>query len=240
MFRRYITIALTALAVPATAETFTLGLSSLPSAQGFAYISGGPNNRGESAYFFASGFAIDQDTRGDPVNFGGGAYYSRGVTLGANGDFTVEADAIVRQYEGTNLGGGTIYPFGFIFGLENTFVGIAGERFGTYSAGEGVRYYDIPAGFSINDRHAYTLRSQSGAVTFSADGQTLFSTALTGSQTGFDQLVFGDGTGYANAAGRYFGLIYNSGAVPEPATWALMILGFAAVGLQARRAALSA
>jgi hypothetical protein len=39
-----------------------------------------------------------------------------------------------------------------------------------------------------------------------------------------------DTQGYSNAV-----LYRTSGAVPEPATWAMMLLGFAAIGMAARR-----
>src|SRR5690606_4570069 len=42
--------------------------------------------------------------------------------------------------------------------------------------------------------------------------------------------------GYTGGAASFSGtLTFTSGAVPEPATWALMILGFGAVGLGLRR-----
>ena len=232
-------LTLTALALfaaaPAFADTVTVGFGSLPSAQGFTYIAAGPNLRGEAAYYSATGFSLDQDTRGDAVTYSGGAYYSRPVALGPGGNFRVDARAVVRQYEGTVLGGGTTYPFGFFFGVAGTYVGIAGERFATYSHGAGVRYYDIPTGFSINTTHDYMVKSVGGLVTFAADGVTLFTDTLTGSTTGSDRFEFGDGTGYANAAGRYFALSYTSAAVPEPASWALMLGGFGLVGALARR-----
>ncbi len=223
-------------ALPATAATVTLDITQLPSATGWTYLAQNANALvAENINFSSSGFSIDQDTRGGPTDANGGAFYSRNVALSTNGNFSLKVDAVVRQFEGIVIGGGTTYPYGMFFGLAGTYFGIAGERLGSYSAGEGVKYYDLPTGFSVFDRHIYTLKSSNGIVSLLADGTILFNGALTGSTTGSDDLQFGDGTGFANAAGRYFSLEFSSGAVPEPASWAMLITGFGLTGATMRR-----
>ena len=234
---RHIFLGIGAIAAASAAQASSLSLDtgSLPSAQGWTYIAAGPNSSGEAAYYAATGSSSDQDTLGDPTSFAGGAFYEHTVSLPIDGNFTVTARAIVRQYEGVTLGGGTTFPFGFAFGLASTYVALAGERLATYSASEGVRYYDIPAGFSIYDAHDYVLKSNAGHVTLRADGQLLLSATLGGSHSGSDELLFGDATGFANAAGRWYSLRCTSGAVPEPMSWAMMLLGFGFTGRCLRR-----
>ena len=90
--------------------------------------------------------------------------------------------------------------------------------------------------------------STSGGESWSIYGSDLLGTLgdllLTGSSEG--SLVglpnFGDYNYYNfvsnNGGGKNVllgGLSYNAAAVPEPATWAMMLLGFGAVGFSMRR-----
>ena len=90
-----------------------------------------------------------------------------------------------------------------------------------------------------------TTDVSSAAFTYDSVMGVLLSLALLPS-TGFDvadyriNLWTRDGSGNAHIAdfavdGGTFGVVDLRGAVPEPATWALMIAGFGAVGASLRR-----
>ncbi|TRW15286.1 PEP-CTERM sorting domain-containing protein [Glacieibacterium frigidum] len=95
-------------------------------------------------------------------------------------------------------------------------------------------YFDFPPGYDPLAFNTYRLSGGGGFATLTINGVAVFSNAAFTPVFG-SQLLFGDGTFLGNADGRIRSLEFSSGAVPEPASWALMIAGFGAVGVAARR-----
>jgi PEP-CTERM motif len=88
------------------------------------------------------------------------------------------------------------------------------------------------AGANLGDNFAVSFDSSSlsSLINLPAQSYTLYSFTVIG--TGHDTLTFG---GFRNDGG-FFGLDdVNVAAVPEPSTWAMMILGFAGIGFMAYR-----
>ena len=85
-----------------------------------------------------------------------------------------------------------------------------------------------------------TFTSLGGIVTLGAISGTLPTYLSTASITGFQTLAAGESFGVivgynGNYGGDSTGLNFTISNVPEPATWGLMIAGFAMVGVSARR-----
>lgn len=107
----------------------------------------------------------------------------------------------------------------------------AGNLFGTTYGGGAFKagtFFELPKGGVLT-----TLRSFKdtdgqhpiGALIADASG-TLYGTTYTGGQFGKGTVFDISDTGF---------VVFGTGAVPEPATWALMIAGFGIVGTAARR-----
>jgi PEP-CTERM motif len=233
-------IACGVLATPALAENHTLQFANLPSAQGWAYAASGDGaSLPETSAFAATGSSLLQTTIGVGQTQGGQNIYYRPTTV-VNGRYTLNLRATVSASEGLALGGGTNYPFGLTFGVSygNGYdaIGLSGSRFSYFLAGAGsqVIYFDKPAGFDASASNLYTLTGNNGLFSFAVNGTTLISNALSQSYDGGPYLLLGDGTGFGNANATVTQLEFRSG-VPEAATWAMMIAGFGAVGVRARR-----
>ena len=233
----------TVTAAPATAGTYTLGFGSLPSAQGWTYLTqGGGAGIPDSNLYTATGSSLTQNTMGIPMTSGGHNYYLRPVTITAGADFSLKVRARVSAFEGLAFGGGTNYPFGMFFTVGTTtgysIMGISGSRFGYLDAAGAVAYGDYAPGFDITAFNDYAITRTAGLTRLSVNGTTLASFVAT--PLGGDSLEFGDGTGFGNAAGEYSSLVFRSGAVPEPASWAMLVTGFGIVGgtLRSRRRAM--
>lgn len=128
------------------------------------------------------------------------------------------------------------------FGIQNVVVG-AGEE-GQYF---GNQFYDFGSNtFSIRSDGAFTSYSggPGGAIILALSSLDLgtpitgvnFTTSLTGVSTAFtsDSVSFFF-TDQALPAETYLSATFSTAAVPEPATWALMIFGFGAIGGAMRR-----
>lgn len=113
--------------------------------------------------------------------------------------------------------------------IENGVLHIVGGQ-----AGGGLAFYNPPA----------------GAVTFDLKGQGQAQYAVNGSQANVD--LTSDFVTYGPFSGSFAGIpsfvisnvtgsldldnvVFNDGAVPEPATWAMMLAGFGLVGAASRR-----
>jgi PEP-CTERM motif len=220
------------LATAATAETFTLGFANLPTAQGWTYNPNGGGALPETAFYTATGTQLNQATEGFAPGTNDG-YYARAVTFSGSTDFVLTATASIGSASGDTLGGGTIYPFGFILGLDSVYFGLNGSRLGSYSTLGGVQYFDLPAGFDASGNVDYRMIRTGASLTFTANGVTLFN-GLVGPGALSDRVIIGDGTKFANATGNYSALRFSSD-VPEPASWAMLVAGFGLVGAAVRR-----
>jgi hypothetical protein len=150
---------------------------------------------------------------------------------------------ILPSYEGwTSVAGG---------GIEVQYNNVAGQPF----SGENLVELDSTSNSTMErfiDPGAYLLTfyysarpnvpANSNGITVFANGGEIYN--VTGAGTGatnwmFQQVKFSisapgslrfAAVGTSNSLGGYIENISLSGAVPEPATWAMMILGFGAVG----------
>jgi len=156
-------------------------------------------------------------------------------------------------------------PSGILAGGTGSFSGNATIQLGTTSGqyaepfGDTSRYLAIQAGQQEVIKFA-TVQNYFGFLLGSADTYNTFVFKLggvggltEGTFTGANLLSPGNGNqfspltnGYVNFAGAFDTVIFGSGsnsleidnissAVPEPATWAMMILGFMGVGFMAYR-----
>ena len=155
-------------------------------------------------------------------------------------------------------------PSGILTGGTGSFSGNGTIRFGTTGQyaepfGDTSRYLAIQAGQQEVIKFA-TVQNYFGFLLGSADTYNTFVFKLggvggltEGTFTGANLLSPGNGNqfspltnGYVNFAGAFDTVIFGSGsnsleidnissAVPEPATWSMMILGFLGVGFMAYR-----
>lgn len=212
------------LATSANAETFDLGFANLPTAQGWTYNANGPGALAETAFYTVTGTRLLQQTEGFPAGTNDG-YYARAVNFVGSTDFTLSATASITSSTGA---------LGFILGLDSAYFGLGSSNLGVYSAGEGLRFFDLPVGFDATSDTDFLVTRIGNTVKLTAGGNLLFDGVLTGFNTA-DRVVIGDGTKFADATGTYSALRFTSGAVPEPGSWAMMIAGFGLTGAVARR-----
>ena len=223
---------------PATATTYALGFSSLPSAQGWSYLTeGGGAGIPDSTLYTATGSSLFQNTLGIPTETRGGNFYTRGFTMDAGADFSLDVNARVSTFEGQTLGGSTIYPFSYFFTVGTTtgysIFGVAGSRFGYLDQTGAVAYGDFAPGFSLGRFNDYRISRTNGLTSLSVNGVTLAS--YIAPLLGGNALELGEGTGFANASGEMRSFVFNTSSVPEPTTWGMMIIGFGIVGWSMRQ-----
>lgn len=142
-------------------------------------------------------------------------------------------------------------------GFGNGFSGVSDTTLGNlygYSIGGGSKWFGFPTGTAT-----FNFAGTTNSFGFYTTGlQTSFGTTLTVSMNGANATTFNLPVN-VNGGASYFGFTtasafntvtidrpgfdawgidrvsYNLGAVPEPSTWALMILGFGAIGAAMRR-----
>lgn len=219
------------------AGTVTLSFSSLPSDQGWTYTTAGagfgiPPER----LYRATGTELLQDTLGIPTTGAGHNYVFRPITIAPGEDFSLRISGRLDQAEGV-FENGTVYPFGLSFGISTDegyyYFGVGGSRIG-YGSSANVSYVDFPAGYDGAAWNDFQLTRIGGAVRLRVNGVTVLSGASF-PIVGTPRVLLGDGTGFANARGAYRQFELRTGVVPEPATWAMMIMGFGMVGMALRR-----
>ena len=101
----------------------------------------------------------------------------------------------------------------------------------------GDTYGSFPLGLNLANLNHYELVGSNGVTSFLINGTPVFTNMVMAPPSGPARLFFGDGTGYANARAEVTALQFTSNvsAVPEPASWLMMIGGLAGVGLALRR-----
>ncbi len=227
------TAAMTAAPTMASPTTITLDTSSLPSTQGWSYIADGDGaSVPEASADSIVGGVLHQNTLGIGMTTGGGNLYHRAVTLGATESWTLTMVARVNAFESVL---NPAYPFAlFLGGGANVAVGFGSDNVQALTD-LGIVSFALPGGFDSSAYNSYRLSTTGGGLqSFSINGTSIFSN-LGYSGGNPATISFGDGTGFANADADIRSLVFTSSGVPEPASWALMIAGFGAVGAAARR-----
>lgn len=126
----------------------------------------------------------------------------------------VDADDTLRIFGINN--DGSFVALGFGSGTSSTMVP-GGAAAGTIRGGAGGSLLNL-----VN------TAANNGTSTFDFVNDTRFSRYLITSRVGGD-------VNYLGTGGQGFALARLTGAVPEPATWGLLIIGFGMVGVAARR-----
>ena len=90
---------------------------------------------------------------------------------------------------------------------------------GTPACGNGINGYAGPFSFTV-------ARTDAGALTLASLRSTAF---------GGNSVYFASDLVNANGNTGNVGAISQTGAVPEPATWGMMLIGFAGIGISLRR-----
>ncbi len=112
--------------------------------------------------------------------------------------------------------------------------------FNVFLASNGNNYPNFPGGVTAS---VTNLTMTSGTLNFFNAGSTIFSFDISNfapmgtsatTVSNATSFTYGDGTPIGIAAGSG-GTINISAAVPEPATWAMMLIGFGAIGHSMRR-----
>lgn len=219
-----------AAAANASAETVVLDTTSLPSTQGWTYV-----GDIETLVWRVLDGELEQNSffgLDRPNEY----YYQRSVALAGDEAFSLTMVAAI-----TGSGG---YPYNFSFGVASPagygYVGLGGTQLAAYTGIPetfNVTYFDFPVGYDAALYNTYRLTGQSGRGTLTVNGVPVFSNLTFGiGPSTF--LLFGDGTQLSNGQGYIRSLVFTSGAVPEPASWAMLVAGFGLAGgaLRQRRA----
>lgn len=182
----------------------------------------------------------------------GDAYASQNDTQGGNGNYATVYDNFTLGSAATITGltfkGGYFNPTqqgnitGFTIGIYSSNAGQPGSALATFNipGTGGESGCAIAAGRSL-------ACDYSVAINFAAAGGTEYWLSVVSDvgyppQWGFETGTGGDGVSYQDFFGARSPVnsdmafaLTGSGAVPEPATWAMMILGFGVVGAATRR-----
>lgn len=236
---RFLAILLCGLSVPAVAVTVSLDPTTLPSAQGWTYIT---TNLAETVAFApatdANGRAIlrQRTTNETATGFGVStiSYYERALGAIAPGqrfELTVE----YQPYRGF---GTNNFGFGFQLALDgwSYFLGVNDFGPGYVNAlGQQVQR-SLPGAFGPKPV-VMELSGQNGVFSVRANGKPFFTDVVAWKPGFANALSFGDYTNNANAFGAWYRIDLTVGpaAVAEPAVAALFGLG--ALALVRRRRA---
>ncbi|WP_293900421.1 PEPxxWA-CTERM sorting domain-containing protein [Phenylobacterium sp.] len=225
-------LAVLAAAHPASAatNTYVLDTGRLPSAQGWGYVGVVPETR----VYSVVGGELRQDSIGIGTTGFNASYYTLPVTIGPTDTFAIK---VVASLTGREAGSVPDYPFGVSFGISTPtfyrYVGLAGPRFGATIGG--VSVYEYPPGFDPAAYNTYELYGSGARTSLDVNGVTVLSGATFDIVGPESFLLLGDGTNLANASANIRAFSFSSFAVPEPATWALMLTGFGLAGAAVRR-----
>ncbi|MFD1786267.1 PEPxxWA-CTERM sorting domain-containing protein [Sphingomonas floccifaciens] len=114
------------------------------------------------------------------------------------------------------------------------------SNFNVLLASNGLNYGNFPGGVTAN---VTNLTNSTGTLNFFNAGSTIFSFDISNfgamgtsatTVSNATNFTYGDGTRIGITAGSE-GRISVAAAVPEPATWAMMLIGFGAIGATMRR-----
>jgi len=239
-------LAIVAMPAIARAETVTLDTSILPSAQGWTYISGS-NFAGipETAFFSNVGGELVQNTMGSGVTHGPGVqgnFYARRINFGAADTFSLTVVARIAQSEQFHFNGSPydFAPYGFVFSVSTNpdyYLNSVSAEGRVLTTGDALNSIALPGAFDPLTYNTYRVTGGHGRMSLMFNGATVYSGIAPETLIAPHALVLGDGSGLANANVFVRSYEFTSTAVPEPASWALMIMGFGAVGSALRRRA---
>ena len=227
--------ALSSASVATSAADFSLNFNSLPSAQGWTYQSFNYNSGTspvESLFYSVNGIALLQNTTGAGVTY---ANYYKSEAIDPSRPFTIIATAKVPSFEttGGSEGRATTVDFSayagseaFTFSLNSNTIGI---NVGTASA--------IWLPFNSTGFHTYRIEALPGiSSTIFIDDVLFYTSAPTATAIG-NILYLGNASSYENGRAEITRYSFIQSAVPETATWLLMLSGLALVAVRPRRRA---
>jgi hypothetical protein len=239
-----LTIALAALGLAmgsaGHAATITLDTTILPSAQGWTYLgSGGYAGIPETTFFSNVGGELVQNTMGSGFPFVANTnnLYLRPISLAPGESWKLSVVARIAQSEqipSTQI----LAPYGFIFSVSTnpeyylTSVDASGRVSTVF---DGNSAFQLPGVFDPNAYNLYEVNGGGGAFSLKFNGATVFSGNTPLNFPAPQLLLLGDGSFAGNANVFIRSYSFTSGAVPEPASWAMMIAGFGLVGASMRR-----
>jgi hypothetical protein len=225
--------------VSANAETVTLDTSILPSAQGWTYFGTGAFAGVPETNFFSNvGGELVQNTIGSglPIVNNTNNLYLRPISLAPGQSWKLSVVARIAQSEQIPIAQ-ILAPYGFIFSVATnpdyylTSVDASGRVSTVF---DGNSAFQLPGVFDPNAYNLYEVNGGGGAFSLKYNGTTVFSGNTPLNFPSPQLLLLGDGSFAANANVFIRSYSFTSGAVPEPASWALMIAGFGLIGASLR------
>jgi hypothetical protein len=237
-----VVLAALGLAIPATgqATTITLDTSILPSTQGWTYFGTGAYAGIPETNFFSNvGGELVQNTIGSgfPVVNNTNNLYLRPISLAPGELWTLSVVARIAQSEQIPVAQ-ILAPYGFIFSVATnpdyylTSVDASGRVSTVF---DGNSAFQLPGIFDPNAYNLYEVNGGGGTFSLKFNGITVFSGNPPLNFPAPQLLLLGDGSFSANANVFIRSYSFTTGAVPEPASWAMMIAGFGLVGSAMRR-----
>lgn len=219
-------------AMPSHADTITLGFGTLPSAQGWEYLTSG-TVAAETDVFSISGASLIQDTLGVGLTGSGINLYRRFSTADTTAPFSLSVRARLDGHEGSNVE--DAFTFSVLVAGTDLWILEIGDDLARLS---GTTPVDKPVdgSFMTDVFHDYRIEGQAGgAASLFVDDILIGSTVATPVGPGpfSTRLQFGDGTGGANARGIVTNYEFRQ-EVPEPSALALFILGIVGLGWMRR------
>jgi hypothetical protein len=202
-------------AIVCEAQVTNLNFNSLPSAQGWSFLSSCPAP--ENSLFLVSGNVLHQNTLGCAES---ASYYTKdGVVTGDPFTVTVTARVVTDEVFTDTLGGrpeadGHIgASFGVEFGSQEYYIGIGpGYIDGLLSSGLEV----LSTNIDTTQFHTYVLHGTpaTGIFTLSVDGVQITSSSVFSSASSANDVFLGDGSSAANAQAEYSGYTFQNGSGP--------------------------
>lgn len=204
--------------VGAEATVLTMNFSSLPSAQGWTFGTGGSPVATESGTWSLSGGVLTLDTMSFATTGSGtSSYYFQTGVVDPLQPVAIVVRARVLQWEGAagNQFQGNAFCFGFTQGTTEWLMGI------TPTQVRNVNGTVLSSAYDNTQFHDYRLQwTPPSTIAYYVDN-TLISTNSAGFAQALNRIIIGDGTGAGNARAEITSYTFLQGGVvsAEEKTW---------------------